>query len=31
MLGFYNLWLILVIIGAFAWIVMEIADKLRGV
>lgn len=30
MVGFYNLWLILVIIGAFAWIVMEIADKLRG-
>ena len=30
MIGFYNLWLILVGIGIFAWIVMEIADKLRG-
>lgn len=30
MIGFYNLWLILIGIGIFSWIVMEIADKLRG-
>ena len=31
MIGFYNLWLIIVGIVIFAWILMEIADKLRGV
>jgi len=30
MIGLYNLWLINVGIWIFAWIVMEIADKLRG-
>ena len=29
--GFYNLWLILAIVGAFAWSLMVIGDKLRGV
>ena len=29
--GFYNLWLILAIIGAFVWLLMAIGDKLRGV
>jgi len=29
--GFYNLWLILAIVGAFAWLLMVIGDKLRGV
>ena len=31
MIGFYNLWLIIAGIVIFAWIWMEIADKLRGV
>ena len=29
--GFYNLWLILAIGGTFAWLLMVIGDKLRGV
>ena len=29
--GFYNLWLILAIGGAFSWLLMTIGDKLRGV
>ncbi len=31
MLGFYNLWLILAVVGVFACVVMTIGDKLRGV
>ena len=30
-IGFYNLWLLLATIGAFAWVIMAIGDKLRGV
>ena len=29
--GFYNLWLILLIVGAFAGVFMLIGDKLRGI
>ncbi|MCD5396617.1 MAG: hypothetical protein LRZ98_00335 [Candidatus Pacebacteria bacterium] len=29
-LGFYNLWLILVIVAFFAWLLMKIGDKMRG-